>query len=68
MVVENKYYFYVVLTKNKIRHINIINETEYTLNNEINEKIRILEKNRKKIIKFGLSTTEKYMLQNLTAD
>ena len=68
MVVENKYYFYVVLTKNKIRHINIIHETEYTLNNEINEKMGILEKTRKKIIKFGLSTTEKYMLQNLTAD
>ena len=68
MVVENKYYFYVVLTKNKIRHINIIHETEYKLNNEINEKMGILEKTRKKIIKFGLSTTEKYMLQNLTAD
>ena len=68
MVVENKYYFYVVLTKNKIRHINIIHEMEYTLNNEINEKMGILEKTRKKIIKFGLSTTEKYMLQNLTAD
>ena len=48
MVVENKYYFYVVLTKNKIRHINIIHEMEYTLNNEINEKMGILEKNRKK--------------------
>ena len=68
MVVENKYYFYVVLTKNKIRHINIIHKTEYTLNNEINEKMGILEKTTKKIIKFGLSTTEKYMLQNLTAD
>ena len=48
MVVENKYYFYVVLTKNKIRHIKIIHEMEYTLNNEINENMRILEKTRKK--------------------
>ena len=47
MVVENKYYFYVVLTKNKIRHINIIHEMEYTLNNEIDEKMEILEKFRK---------------------
>jgi hypothetical protein len=38
---------YVVLTKNKIRHINIIQQTEYTLNNEINEKMVILEKFRK---------------------
>ena len=68
MVVENKYYFYVVLTKNKIRHINIIHKMEYTLNNKINEKMGILEKTRKKIINVGLSTTEKYMLQNLTAD
>ena len=65
--VENKYYFYVGLTKNKIRYINIIHETEYTLNNEINENMGILEKIGK-IIKFGLSTTEKYMLQNLTVD
>ena len=50
MVVSNKYYLYVVvLTKNKIRHINIIQETEYTLNNKINEKMVILEKFRKKI-------------------
>jgi hypothetical protein len=37
MVVENKYYLYVVLTKNKIRYINITQQTECTLNNEINE-------------------------------
>jgi hypothetical protein len=28
---------YVVFTKNKIRHINITQQTECTLNNEINE-------------------------------
>jgi hypothetical protein len=39
---------YVVLTKNKIRHINITQQTECTLNNEINEYIVILEKNRNK--------------------
>jgi hypothetical protein len=48
MVVQNKYYLYVVLTKNKIRHINIIQQTECTLNYEINEKMVILEKFRKK--------------------
>jgi hypothetical protein len=37
MVVQNKYYLYVVLTKNKIRHINISQRMEWTLNNEINE-------------------------------
>jgi hypothetical protein len=46
--VENKYYLYVVLTLNMIRHINIVQETEYTLNNEINENIVILENLRKK--------------------
>jgi hypothetical protein len=46
---------YVVLTKNKIRHINIIQQTECTLNNEINEKMVILEKKRKNI-KFGVIT------------
>jgi hypothetical protein len=30
--------------KNKLRHINIIQEMEYTINNEINEKMVILEK------------------------
>jgi hypothetical protein len=45
---ENKYYLYVVLTYNKIRHINIVQETEYTLNNEINENTVILENFRKK--------------------
>jgi hypothetical protein len=40
---------------------------EYTLNNENNENTVILENCRKKI-KFGLITTEKYMLQNLIAD
>jgi hypothetical protein len=39
---------YVVLTKNKIRHITIIQQTECTLNNEINEEMVILEKFRKK--------------------
>jgi hypothetical protein len=46
--VENKYYLYDVLTKNKIRHINIVQETEYTLNNENNENTVILENCRKK--------------------
>jgi hypothetical protein len=46
--VENKYYLYDVLTQNKIRHINIVHETEYTLNNENNENTVILEKCRKK--------------------
>jgi hypothetical protein len=48
-----------VLTKNKIRHINIIQQMECTLNYEINEKMVILEKFRKNI-KFGLITTKKY--------
>jgi hypothetical protein len=48
-----------------MRHINIIQETEYTLNNEVNEKMVILER---KNIKFGLTTTKKYMLQHLIAD
>jgi hypothetical protein len=39
---------YVVLKKNKIRHINIIQQTKCTLNNELNEKMMILEKFRKK--------------------
>jgi hypothetical protein len=46
--VENKYYLYDVLTKNKIRHINIVQETEYTLNNENNENTVILENCREK--------------------
>jgi hypothetical protein len=58
---------YVVLTKNKIRHINIIQQTECTLNNKINEKMVILEKIRKNI-KFELITTKKYMLQHLIAE
>jgi hypothetical protein len=37
MFVKNKYYLYVVLTNNKIRHINITQQTECTLSNEINE-------------------------------
>jgi hypothetical protein len=41
MVVYNKYYLYVVHTKNKIRDITIIQLTECTLNNEINEKMVI---------------------------
>jgi hypothetical protein len=45
--VENKYYLYVVLTSIKIRHINIVHETEYTLNNENNENTVILENFRK---------------------
>jgi hypothetical protein len=46
---------------NKIRHINIIQETEYTLNNKINEKFRIF-------LRFGLIMTKKYLLQHLIAD
>jgi hypothetical protein len=52
---------------NKIRHINIIQETEYTLNNKINKNMMILEK----IIfffKFGIIMTKKYLLQLLIAD
>jgi hypothetical protein len=49
MAVQNKYYLYVVLTKNKIRHINITQQPECTLNNEINEEMVILEKIRKKV-------------------
>jgi hypothetical protein len=40
---------------------------EYTLNNENNENTVIVE-NYRKIIKFGLIATEKYMLQNLITD
>jgi hypothetical protein len=36
---------------------------EYTLYNDINENTVILEICRKNKIKFGLITTEKYMLQ-----
>jgi hypothetical protein len=43
-------------------HINIVQETEYTLYNDNNENMVILENCRKKI-KFGLITMEKYMLQ-----
>jgi hypothetical protein len=57
----------VVLTKNKIRHINITQQTECTLNNEINEKMVILEKFRNNI-KFVLITMKKYLLQHLIAD
>jgi hypothetical protein len=46
--VENKYYLYDVLTWNKIRHINIVHEIEYILNNENNENMVILENCRKK--------------------
>jgi hypothetical protein len=46
--VENKYYLYDVLTYNKIRHINIVQETEYTLNNENNENTVVLENCSKK--------------------
>jgi hypothetical protein len=60
MVVKYKYSLYVVITKNKIRHICIIQQTG-TLNNEINEKMLILEKIRKNI-KFVLITTNKYLL------
>jgi hypothetical protein len=38
-----------------------------TLNNEINEKMVILEKSRKNI-KFRLITTKKYLLHHLIAD
>jgi hypothetical protein len=37
-------YLYVLLTKNKISHINIIQQTKYTLNNKINEMMMIFEK------------------------
>jgi hypothetical protein len=67
MVVLNEYYLDVVLTNNKIRHITIVQQTKYTLNNKINEKLAILEKFRKNI-KFGLITTKKYLLQHLIAD
>jgi hypothetical protein len=67
MVVLNEYYLDVVLTNNKIRHITIVQQTKYTLNNKINEKMAILEKFRKNI-KFGLITTKKYWLQHLIAD
>jgi hypothetical protein len=40
---------------------------ECTLNNEINEWMVILEKNRKNI-KFGLITTKKYLLKHLIVD
>jgi hypothetical protein len=50
-----------------MRRINIIQQTECTLNNEINEKMVILEKFGKNI-KFGLKTTKKYLLQHLIAD
>jgi hypothetical protein len=49
MVVSNKYYLYVLITKNKIRHINITQQTECTLNNEISEYTVILEIFRKKV-------------------
>jgi hypothetical protein len=52
---------------NKIRHINIVQETEYTLNNENNENTVILE-NWRKNNQIWIITTEKYMLQNLIAD
>jgi hypothetical protein len=45
--VENKYYLYDVLTQNKIRHINIVQEMEYTLYNDNNENTVILENCRK---------------------
>jgi hypothetical protein len=60
--------FVCCIYKNKIRHINIIQHTEYTLNNEINKNMVILEKFRKKYIKFGLIMTKKYLLQHLIAD
>jgi hypothetical protein len=50
-----------------MRHINITQQTECALNNEVNEWMVILEKNRKSI-KFGLITTKKYLLQHLIAD
>jgi hypothetical protein len=46
--VKNKYYLYDVLTWNRIRHINIVQEMEYTLNNENNENMVILENCREK--------------------
>jgi hypothetical protein len=46
--VENKYYLYDVLTYNKIRHINIVQEMEYTLNNENNENTVISKNCREK--------------------
>jgi hypothetical protein len=52
---------YVVLTNKKIRHINIIQQTECTLNNEINEKMVILEKITKNI-KFGIIMMKKILV------
>jgi hypothetical protein len=46
--VENKYHLYDVLTYNKIRHINIVQEMEYTLNNENNENTVISKNCREK--------------------
>ena len=46
----------------------LLTKRKYTLNNEINEKMAILEKIRKIIIKFGLRMTEKYVTQNLVPD
>jgi hypothetical protein len=46
--VENKYYFYGVLTKIKIKHINIVQETVYTLNKENNENTVMLQNCRRK--------------------
>jgi hypothetical protein len=48
-------------------HINIIQHTEYTINNEINEKMVILEKFTKKY-QIWTNTTKKYLLQHLIAN
>jgi hypothetical protein len=45
----------------------MVQEMEYTLNNENNENTVILE-NCRNIIKFELITTEKYVSQNLIAN
>jgi hypothetical protein len=48
---------YVVLTKNKIGHINIIQQMKCTLNNEINKKMVILEK-----YQFGTKNDEEILV------
>jgi hypothetical protein len=62
MVVQNKYYLYVVLTKNKIRHINISQQTECTLNNEINEYMLILKKKLEKKYQIWTNNDEEVLV------
>jgi hypothetical protein len=48
-------------------HINITQQTECTINSEINEKMVLLEEFRKNI-KFVIIMTKKYLLQHLIAE